>query len=293
MAFRELISNQLLHASRLLAKAAASLGGDGETAPKPDQVLDEYVSAPPSAQNAVDILPGWNHQLPPEFGVTVGHSTMYNDSRIHWAIEQFGSIEGRKILELGPLEASHTSILDKHRPAFIHCIEANKLSFLRCLVVKEIVDLKTAKFFLGDFVAWLENPPTRYDLIIASGVLYHMPDPIRLLELIAKNTDAFYLWTHYYDPATMANMEPTPFVGEAEVRDYNGVAVHLHRRSYHGAWQNKAFCGGMHDLHRWIEREDIFALIRALGFDDIRMTHDQPDHPNSPAFSLFARRTPA
>ena len=34
----------------------------------------------------------------------------------------------------------------------------------------------------------------------------------------------------------------------------------------------------MHDLHRWVERDDIIALIRALGFDDVRVAHDEPDH---------------
>ncbi len=38
----------------------------------------------------------------------------------------------------------------------------------------------------------------------------------------------------------------------------------------HGAWRNKAFCGGMHDVHRWLEKDDILALIKALGFADIR-----------------------
>ena len=260
---------------------------------RPGEVLDEYTVGLPSAQNAVDALLGWNHALPEHVGATAGPGAFYNDPRIFWALEQFGSIEGCKILELGPLEASHTYLLERHGAAVIHAIEANKLSFLRCLVVKELLDLKQAKFFLGDFTEWLEHPPERYDLIVASGVLYHMQSPGRLLELVSASCNAFYLWTHYASDEAMPATDPrrSVFVGSAETQEWHGVRVRLYKRSYHGAWRSKSFCGGMHDLHRWIEKEDILALIRALGFADIRIAHDEPDHPNGPSFSVFARRT--
>jgi hypothetical protein len=255
-------------------------------------LLDEYVKGLPRAQNAIDVLPGWNHALPEHVGVVAGHGAFYNDTRILWAIQQFGSIEGRKILELGPLEASHTYMLEQHGAALIHAIEANKLSFLRCLVVKELLELKRARFFLGDFTEWLEQTPERYDFVIASGVLYHMQNPIRLLELLAASCDAFYLWTHYADDDAMPEGDPRrlAFVGDVETQTCHGIDVRMHKRSYHGAWQSKSFCGGMHDLHRWIEKKDILKLIHALGFADIRIEHDQLAHPNGPSFSIFARR---
>ena len=280
-----------------LRKAAGSLDlaalrQEIRDANRPGAILDEYVVGMPSAQNAVDALPGWNSALPGHVGAKAGPAAFYNDPRILRALEQFGSIEGCKILELGPLEASHTYLLEREGAAEIHAIEANKLSFLRCLVVKELLDLKRAKFFLGDFTEWLENPPGRYDLIVASGVLYHMQSPGRLLELISASCNAFYLWTHYASDEAMPAYDPrrSVFVGPAEIQEWRGVRVRLYKRSYHGAWRSKSFCGGMHDLHRWIEKDDILALIHALGFADIRIAHDEPDHPNGPSFSIFARR---
>jgi hypothetical protein len=274
-----------------LAKAARR--DEPWAAKKKGAVLDEYVVGMPSAQNAIDVLPGWNQALPPDVGVTAGHAAFYNDPRILWALEQFGSIEKSKILELGPLEGAHTYILERHGPAIIHAIEANKLSFLRCLVVKELLDLKTAKFFLGDFMEWLENGPERYDFIVASGVLYHMTDPVRLLELISQRTDAFYLWTHYASDEVMPAGDPrrSAFVGSGRVQECHGLRIRLYQRSYHGAWRSKSFCGGMRDLHCWVEKDDIVALIHALGFDDVRIAHDEPGHQNGPSFSIFARRS--
>jgi hypothetical protein len=262
-----------------------------EALPKANLVLDEYVVDMPSPQNAIDALPGWNHILPPDVNVVAGSGAFYHDSRILWAIEQFGSIEGQKILELGPLEASHTWLIEQYGPSVLDAVEANKLSYLRCLVVKEILELKKAKFHLGDFAKWLEKTDRRYDFIVASGVLYHMDDPIRLLELIAARTDAFYLWTHYVsDAMPVGDPRRAPLVGSAEIQERLGVAARLYKRSYYGAWKNKSFCGGIHDLHRWIEKDDIIAVIRALGFDDIRIAHDEPKHQYGPAFSVFARR---
>jgi hypothetical protein len=258
-------------------------------------VLDEYVAGAPSAQNAIDALPGWNQALPADLNVVAGQGAFYNDSRILWAIEQLGTIAGKRILELGPLEASHTWLLEQHGAAAIDAIEANKLSYLRCLVVKELLDMKRAKFHLGDFAKWLEAADRRYDMIVASGVLYHMEDPVRLLELIAARTDAFYLWTHYVSDEAMPRGDPRrgALIGAAETQESHGVQVRLHKRSYYGAWRSKSFCGGMHDLHRWIEKADIVALIGALGFDDLRIAHDDPAHQNGPSFSIFARRSAA
>lgn len=255
-------------------------------------LLDEYVSGMPTAQNAVDILPGWCQALPPHVGATAGMGAFYADARIRWSIRQFGSLQGRKILELGPLEASHTYMLDQEQPEFIHAIEANRLAYLRCLVVKELLDLKRAKFFLGDFLPWLEAGKTHYDFIVASGVLYHMQEPVHLLELIAGRCDAFYLWTHYFDDAAMPETDPRrkPFVGDIKTVTFQGTPIKLHQRSYFSAWQNKSFCGGPHDMHYWLEKNDILSVIRSLGFSDIRIADDQPGHLNGPSFSVFARK---
>ena len=94
-------------------------------------MLDEDVDALPSPQNAIDLVPGWNHALPPQFGVTAGVYPFYCDNRILWGVEQFGSLEGKQVLELGPLEASHTQMLHEAGAARILAIEADKLAYMR------------------------------------------------------------------------------------------------------------------------------------------------------------------
>lgn len=269
-------------------KVAKAMAAPNETS----LPLDEYVDAVPSSQNAIDLVPGWNHALPPEADVRAGAIKLYADPRITWALEQYGDIGGKRILELGPLEAAHTYMLDQQRPALIHAVEANKLSFMRCLIAKNLLGLTSARFLLGDFHKWLEACPERYDLIVASGVLYHMIDPVRLLELMSQRSDALYLWTHYYGEAEMpeGDSRRLAFSGKVPTRLFRGLDVNLHRRSYHGAWRAKSFCGGMYDEHSWMEKDQIVAVLKLLGYDDVRTAQDNWASPNGPSISIFARR---
>ena len=230
-----------------------------------------------------------------------GPGYMYEDPRIHWAVQQFGSLEGKRILELGPLEASHTYLLERLGAQRIEAIEANKIAFLRCLVAKEIYNLRHSYFYLGDFLKGLLRHK-RYDLIVACGVLYHMEDPLLLLERMAARTDNLYIWTHYFDDTEMPLGDPRrgPFRSPTEphdeisrVQNFRGTEMTLHLRSYYTAWQNNEYCGGAVDRHFWIKKADLIAALSSLGFNDLRYGHEAPDHPNGPAMSVFARRAPA
>lgn len=246
----------------------------------------------PSHQNAVDLISGWNHAFPERYALKAGHAALYNDARIEWAIDQVGNLAGKRILELGPLEGFHTSMLERCGPAVLDAVEANVAAYMRCLITKQVLDLHRAKFHLGNFLPWLERDDLTYDLIVACGVLYHMSDPIRLLDLMSRRTDAVYLWTHYFDSEAMPPSDPRGFALTNRTRiDRRGeLTIRLHERRYYGAERNVIFCGGPEDLHYWMEKSAIVEVLDALGFDDIRIFHDQPTHPNGPAISIFARR---
>jgi hypothetical protein len=256
-------------------------------------LFEQYVDSAPSAQNAVDAIPGWTCALPPEACATAGPLPLYADDRIAWLLGQYGNLEGCSVLELGPLEGSHTYMIERAGAARIDAVEANKLAYLRCLVFKELVHLQRARFHLGNFVAWLEEPKLRYDLIVASGVLYHLRDPLEFLERAAAVTDALFLWTHYMSDEAMplSDIRRGAFRNSVERRAFRGLEVRLFPRSYHRAEESASFCGGLFDDHRWVERDDLLAVLNALGFDSLQVAHEQVDHPNGPSFSVFARRS--
>lgn len=264
----------------------------GASGPKPDGgSFEQYEDRFPTNQNAIDAVPGWSTSLPPSYGVVAGQIETFHDIRVEWTGECFGSLEGKSVLELGPLEAGHSMHLER-LGATVTAIEANKLAYLRCLVAKEIVGLKRVRFLLGDFIKWLEVTDETYDLILASGVLYHMHEPLHLLELAAARSEALYLWTHYVSDAVMPIGDPRRAVLAQHPRivDFHGVPARLYRRTYAKAEANLSFNGGMADDHSWMHRDDILSCLAALGYADIRVAHDAPDHQNGPSFSVFARK---
>ncbi|SON54434.1 tRNA mo(5)U34 methyltransferase [Hartmannibacter diazotrophicus] len=293
VSFREGLAHGARELATHLQGLADKLSSQQSTA-DPNAGLKEYVLTMPSAQNAVDAVPGWNMALPPEAGATAGVGNFYLDQRIAWVIQQMGSVKGLDILELGPLEASHTYMLQNAGARSIDAIEANRLAFLRCLIVKELLNLDRAHFHLGNFVEWLQNVDRKYDLIVASGILYHMENPIELIELMARRSDNLFLWTHYWDDEQMpaSDYRRHAFTGVVETVHHGDLPVKLYQRSYHQAWKSESFCGGMRDIHRWIDRSDLLKLLAAVGFDDVRITMEEPRHENGPSFSVFARRTP-
>src|SRR5271166_278351 len=150
----------------------------------------------PTVEHAIVIFDTWTSALPLPAHTGGSLFSPEDDPRPSYVRDVFGSLEHFEILELGPLEGGHTYQLERLGAKSITAIESNTESFIKCLVIKNAFELK-AKLLLGDFIKYLEVIEFKYDLIFASGVLYHMIDPLHLLYLIAKRTDRVFIWTHY------------------------------------------------------------------------------------------------
>jgi hypothetical protein len=248
-----------------------------------DDLFAGYEMGLPSHQNAVSLIPGWSCHFPARLGLQAGRIPAFDDPRIAWAISRFGDLRGRSVLELGPLEGAHTSML-ANAGAQVDAIESNQLAYFKCLITKEILGFPNARFYLGDFVQGLEQSDKNYDMIVASGVLYHMRDPLRLLQAMAKRTNVIYLWT-----VIVNNNDLRP----SGLQLFNGVNVRLYARGY--GPQDAKFCGGPTDYPCWMHRDDILAVLGALGFSNLTIAHDVESNPGNflPTFSVFASRSGA
>jgi SAM-dependent methyltransferase len=279
----------------------------------------EYSKDAPSYQTMVDIFHGaWYSAFPDGYQITAGavrHFDYQVETRVKWASDQLaGGLKGLDVLELGPFEAYNTWQLEDLGAGKVTAIEASNLNFLKCLIVKEITQLK-ARFLYGDFIPYLEQCHEHFDIVWASGVLYHQTEPLHLLELISRVTDKVFIHTHYYDQAVLAGMPDARafFIPEKDVRkECRGYQATYHYRSYtkqepqphpgrrglvdrlihkRAAFDRGiVFAGGPEGYSYWLEKDDIFAFLKASGFTRFQMGVDDPHNPNGSAMFFLAER---
>jgi hypothetical protein len=257
-------------------------------------ILDSYVKSAPNVQNALDIFKGeWASKLPSPFAdLDAGSSELFNDARVTWLAEKIGGAVDRSVLELGPLEGGHTYMFEKLGASEIVAIEANTRAFLKCLIIKELFDLKRARFLCGDFVEYLRQEKATFQICFASGVLYHMQNPVELIALLAEHcSEHLFLWTHYYDASVILPSPPlaAKFNGSRQ-NDYKGFTHTLYRQEYQSALNFAGFCGGSAPTSCWMAKADIVRCLEYFGFEVVATEFDHPDHPNGPAIAFLAKR---
>lgn len=256
-------------------------------------ILDAYVTSAPTPRHAVDIFKGeWSSILPPHLGVDSGGGAgVFDDGRIHWFLNRIGPIAGRSVIELGPLEGGHTWMLEKAGAGSIVAVESNTRAYLKCLVVKELLGMQRSRFLLGDFVEHLAADDTSYDIGIASGVLYHMRNPARLVELLARRCREVLVWTHYFDAERTAEVPAHAATFAApEAAEHAGFRHTLVRKGYGAALGWQGFCGGSAEYACWMPRADLLACLAHFGFEVTGIEFDHREHPNGPALALHAVR---
>jgi hypothetical protein len=280
----------------MLRKLAARLGAIRQAAtgqPARTAMLDQYVRSMPGPQNALDVFAGdWWSSLPgPYAPLKAGPLPLFADTRITWAVEALGGVAGKTVLELGPLEGGHAYMLEQAGAASIVSIEASTRAFMKCLIAKEVTGMKRTEFLLGDFEDYLRAGERRFDVIVASGVLYHTRNPVELLHNLARATDRLFMWTHYYAkervdsvPHMARHFEP------GRPAEHAGFRHTLYRQNYQEQLDTTRFAGGSEAYSSWLGRDDLFGALKHAGLTEIVLGLDEPEHVNGPSLSFVAKR---
>lgn len=254
---------------------------------------DYFTNERPSAQNTVDIFKGeWSSYFPdPYQPLKVGQVPLFTDERVKWFANEVG-VEGKSVLELGPLEGGHSYLLDRLGAKSITAIEANSHAFLRCLISKELLGMPSVRFHFGNFLEHLraEDCP-QYEICLASGVLYHMQNPVELIALLCKHcTGSIYFWTHYYDEKFIKLWKLTKHFPHSHEFTHEGFKHRLYRQEYKKILLATTFCGGTAPFSHWLSLEDIQGALKHFGFGKQKISFHEEGHPHGPSLAMMATR---
>jgi hypothetical protein len=241
------------------AAPAQALGAPIVHTPRAAPFIEPPAPAP-SARAMMEILDGWVTHFAVDGEILGGPGLLVDDERVRWALDVLGGVQDRAVLELGPMEGAHTKLLLEHGARSVLAIEGFRACFLRCLIVKEVFGLDRARFRYGDFAAYLADyagPP--FDLVLASGVLYHQRNPAQLIYDLGRAGRALFVWTLVADETLPRGPE---VILSAGGHRYRG---RLH--DYEGARNTaKNYMSGPHPTAVWLYPADLERAVTDAGF---------------------------
>jgi hypothetical protein len=186
------------------------------------------------------------------------------------------------VLELGPLEGAHTYQLER-LGADVVAIEANTEAYLKCLLVKELCGLRRARFLYGDCLEYLRHSDEQFDMVFCCGILYHMVNPVELIEMMATRTRRVFVWTHYHEPNSKAVNCRSDVV---PVTVQRGGEKYTYYKRNNVDRASPVFWGGNGLSASLMTREDIIRAFYRQGLVQNLVHAEEPTHPGGPAFSL-------
>jgi SAM-dependent methyltransferase len=130
-----------------------------------------------------DLLPFTAHRiaLAPGYETTVAGVAPVDDIRTQLVVDACGgSFEGRTVVDLGCLEGGFTLAFAQRGAACALGIEAREQSVQRCELARTLLGVDNAEFVVADIKDELARHDP-FDVVFATGILYHVADPAGFL----------------------------------------------------------------------------------------------------------------
>jgi len=129
---------------------------------------------------------------------------------------EFEICRGRRVLEIGPFHGNHTRIISHYTPTHITAVEP--MTHAHQFVNHWPID--NLKIESCDIFSYLENLH-QFDVVVCCGVLYHLHNPLWLLELIANKINPTYIILESF----LRNMKGNQSIIDEEIMGTPGSRV--------------------------------------------------------------------
>ena len=180
--------------------------------------------------------------------------------------------EAETILELGALEGAQTFLLAE-RPGVrrVLALEGRERNLRKARFVQELLQVRDAEFAEANVEHADLAQFGKFDAVFCCGLLYHLPEPWKLIEQLPAVAPSLFIWTQY--------------AAEEEAIDVG----HGLRGKIHGEGGPDEPLSGMSATATWLTLASLRSVLNASGYKRIEIIHDDPKHANGPAVTIGAR----
>ncbi len=140
-----------------------------------------------------------------------------------------------------------------------------KAKFIQALLNDEKVEFIEADLERTDFASFGE-----FDAVFCSGLLYHLPEPWKLIEQCAKISSKIFIWTQY--------------ACETEAKKFSGGFRGKWYRE--GGWRDPL--SGVSKYSFWLSLGSLISILTANEYKNIHIIENNLKHPKGCAITLSA-----
>ncbi len=218
----------------------------------------------PFTTHRIQILPGL---FTAETGVEPD-----NDLRTNVVLDSAGGLTGKRVLDIGCLEGGFSVEFARRGAAEVVGVEARRVSVRRCDLVRDLAGLTNLRFVCGDVLHELSRAQPSFDVVLATGILYHLPRPDVVLRLIRERCSGFMvLCTHVAHPDASSHgctEEVVEYAGEHGT--YRGRSFFERGVDPTVEQDNDLWAAWSNEGSFWPFEPDLVRMIEVAGFRSIR-----------------------
>jgi hypothetical protein len=189
-------------------------------------------------------------------------------------IDQFFRFAGEAatILELGSLEGAQTFLLaERSGVRRVFALEGRERNLRKARFVQKLLQVRNVEFAQANLEQAELSRFGKFDAVFCCGLLYHLPEPWKLIAQLSAVAPALFIWTQY--------------AAEEEAVDVG----HGLRGKIHGEGGPDEPLSGMSATATWLTLASLRSVLKASGYKRIDIIHDDPKHANGPAVTIGAR----
>jgi len=200
------------------------------------------------------------------------------DWRVGVAVERFGGLADKSVLEIGCFEGVHTIALCRQARQ-VTAVDSHLVNVVKTVVRCNLYGHQPV-VYPANVEDWAEDPGLAYDVVFHVGVLYHLHDPAAHVARLGRVAQVgLLLDTHV---ARDEQATETMSVGGRELR--------YHR--YEERVGPGSVFAGMDPESRWLRLDDLVSLLEDAGFPSVEVV-DQRDERNGRRVTLAATKSRA